>query len=130
MFEIGWSEMLLIAILAIIFIGPRDIPMAMRVAGRFMGKARLIAREFRASLDEVMRETELDELRRQVENAARPLVDDDHTLGSGAERSTPEALGADPPAAGEGAPATKPDAPAAKPEQERPRQSGQDGSIG
>lgn len=81
MFDIGWSELLLIAIIAVIFIGPKDIPVAMRALGRMMGKARAITREFQASIDEVMRESELDELRRQIEKAAEPVRLDDDTGG-------------------------------------------------
>ena len=143
MFDIGWSEMLLIAIVAIIFIGPKEIPAAMRAVGRMMGKARLITREFRATIDEVMRETELDELRRQVEKAAGP-IDDDQTIGSrpqspGAAARLPHRTDA---AEGEsgakpGAPGAKPEPPAGKPEppdespeRQPPRPGGQDGSLG
>ncbi|MGB8274151.1 MAG: Sec-independent protein translocase protein TatB [Alphaproteobacteria bacterium] len=72
MLDIGWSEMLLIAIVAIIFIGPKDLPLVMRAVGRFVGKARAVTREFRTTLDEVVRESELEELRRQVEKATLP----------------------------------------------------------
>ena len=143
MFDIGWSEMLLIAIVAIIFIGPKEIPAAMRAVGRMMGKARLITREFRATIDEVMRETELDELRRQVEKAAGP-IDADQTIGSrpqspGSEARLPHRTDA---AEGEsgakpGAPGAKPEPPAGKPEppdespeRQPPRPGGQDGSLG
>ena len=151
MFDIGWSEMLLIAIVAIIFIGPKEIPAAMRAVGRVMGKARLITREFRATIDEVMRETELDELRRQVEKAAGPTADDDQMIGSRPESAGPEArlphrtdAGNRPPEPKPAAPEAKPEPPAAKPDaaeakpeppaespkQELPRQGGRDGPLG
>jgi sec-independent protein translocase protein TatB len=137
MFDIGWSEMLLIAIVAIIFIGPKEIPAAMRAVGRIMGKARLITREFRATIDEMMRETELDELRRQVEKAAGPMVDDEQTIasrpqGSGAEAGLPARTeaGEGTPEAKPGPPAAKPEPPAESPKQQQPRLGGQDGPVG
>jgi sec-independent protein translocase protein TatB len=74
MFDIGWTEILVIAILAIIVIGPKDLPKVLRTLGRWVRKARAVAREFQDSLDEVLRETdlkEIKELKNQVERAAR-----------------------------------------------------------
>ncbi|TNE42217.1 MAG: twin-arginine translocase subunit TatB [Alphaproteobacteria bacterium] len=65
--DIGWSEMLVIASLAIIVIGPKDLPKVMRTLGQWMGKARAMAREFQKSFDDMAREAELDDLRAQVE---------------------------------------------------------------
>lgn len=77
MFDIGWSELLLIAVLAIIFVGPKDLPKMMRTAGQYVAKVRAMAREFQSSFDELARETELDELRREVsalkDQATSPL---------------------------------------------------------
>lgn len=64
---IGGFEYLLIAILALVVIGPKDLPMLMRKAGAFVNRLRGMAAEFRASFDEMARQSELDDLRKQVE---------------------------------------------------------------
>ena len=60
-------EMLIIGALALIFIGPKDLPIMMRRVGQFVGKMRGMANEFRASFDELARQSELEELRKEVE---------------------------------------------------------------
>jgi sec-independent protein translocase protein TatB len=69
MFDFAWSELALIAVVALVVIGPKDLPRVMRTVGLWVGKARTIAREFQSSLDQMMREAELDEMRKQVEQA-------------------------------------------------------------
>jgi sec-independent protein translocase protein TatB len=69
MLDIGWSELALVALLALIVIGPKDLPAVMRGLGQWTRKARLIARDFQSSLDEMMHESELDEARKTVERA-------------------------------------------------------------
>lgn len=66
MLDIGWSEMLVIAVVAIVVIGPKDLPRTLRIVGRWIGKARAMAREFQNSLDDIVRETELDEIKKQI----------------------------------------------------------------
>jgi len=66
MFDLSWTELLLIAVVAIIFIGPKELPAALRALGRWAGKARGMAREFQNSVDDMIRESELDELRKEV----------------------------------------------------------------
>ncbi|MCU0882458.1 MAG: Sec-independent protein translocase protein TatB [Hyphomonadaceae bacterium] len=61
------SEMVLIGLLALLVVGPKDLPLLMRKAGRFMNKVRMMASEFRASFDDLARQAELDELRKEVE---------------------------------------------------------------
>ncbi len=65
--QIGFSEMLLLGILALVVVGPKDLPLMMRKFGRFTGKLRMMAFEFRQSFDELGRQAELDELRKEVE---------------------------------------------------------------
>ncbi len=65
--DIGWFELLVIASLAIIVVGPKDLPRLMRTLGQWMGKARAMAKEFQKSFDDIAREAELDELRQQVD---------------------------------------------------------------
>ena len=59
MFDIGWSELLLIGIVALIVVGPKELPGLFRTVGRFMGKARGMAREFQRSLEEAADESGL-----------------------------------------------------------------------
>lgn len=66
-FDIGWVELLVIAVVAIVVVGPKDLPRLMRIVGQWIGKARGLAREFQHSFDEMIRESELDELRKEVE---------------------------------------------------------------
>src|SRR3954462_11312203 len=65
--DIGASELLVIAVVALIVVGPKDLPMLLRKLGPFMAKLRGMASEFRASFDEMARQSELDELRKEVE---------------------------------------------------------------
>ena len=62
MFDIAPSEFLLFAFVALVVIGPKDLPKAMRVVGRFVGKARGMARHFRSGFDAMIREAELEEM--------------------------------------------------------------------
>lgn len=65
--EFGGIELLAIAALALIVIGPKDLPVVLRKLGKFVGKMRGMAQEFRASFDELARQSELEELRKEVE---------------------------------------------------------------
>ncbi len=64
---IGGFEVVVIALAALIVVGPKDLPMLMRKVGQFLGRARKMAAEFRASFDDMARQSELDDLRREVE---------------------------------------------------------------
>ena len=65
MFDIGYSELLLIAIVALVVIGPKDLPNVMRAVGKWVGKARGMARHFRSGIDTMMREAELEEMEKK-----------------------------------------------------------------
>jgi sec-independent protein translocase protein TatB len=65
--ENRFMEILIIGALALIFVGPKDLPIMMRKVGQFVGKMRGMAAEFRASFDELARQSELEELRKEVE---------------------------------------------------------------
>lgn len=69
--EVGATEYLVIAIVALIVIGPKDLPVLMRRMGQFVAKLRGMANEFRASFDEMARQSELDDLRKEVEAMRR-----------------------------------------------------------
>ncbi|HEV2545812.1 MAG TPA: Sec-independent protein translocase protein TatB [Stellaceae bacterium] len=71
MFDFAWSEIAVIAVVALVVIGPKDLPKVLRTVGTWVGKARAIAREFQSSLDQMIREAELEEVRKQVEDAAK-----------------------------------------------------------
>lgn len=62
MLDIGWSEMLMIAAVAIIVIGPKEIPRTLGTIGRWIGKARSLAREFQLNVDDMIAQSEIDEL--------------------------------------------------------------------
>ncbi|WP_174285994.1 Sec-independent protein translocase protein TatB [Sphingomonas bacterium] len=65
MFDIAPSEFLLVAFVALIVIGPKDLPKAMRIVGYWVGKARGVARQFRSGFDEMVREAELEEMEKR-----------------------------------------------------------------
>jgi sec-independent protein translocase protein TatB len=67
MFDIGWSELLLIGIVALIAIGPKELPGALRTFGQWMGKIRRMAGEFQNQFHEAMREAELADLKKEVD---------------------------------------------------------------
>jgi sec-independent protein translocase protein TatB len=68
-FDIGWPEFMVIGIVALVVIGPKDLPRAMRVAGFWLRKARTMSREFQSSIDQMIREAELDEVRDELKSA-------------------------------------------------------------
>ena len=70
MFDIGWTEILIIAVVAIIIVGPKDLPRMLRSLGRYAGQLRRTAGEFRSQFDEVIRDSELDELRSSLQDAS------------------------------------------------------------
>ena len=69
--DIGFIEMAVIAIIALLVIGPKDLPKAIRTVSAYASKARSLAREFRAGLDDIVRETELDKFKDDVEKSTR-----------------------------------------------------------
>jgi sec-independent protein translocase protein TatB len=70
MFDIGWSELLLIGVVALIAIGPKELPGALRTLGQWMGKVRRMASEFQNQFHEAMREAELADLKKEVDEMA------------------------------------------------------------
>ncbi len=65
MFDIGASELLVIVVVAILVIGPKDMPRAMRTAGRWVGKMRRVSAHFRTGIDAMIREAELEDMEKQ-----------------------------------------------------------------
>ena len=66
MFEIGWSELLVIAVVAIVVVGPKELPRMMRTFGSYMGKVRRMVGDFQRQFDEVVRESEFEEVRKAI----------------------------------------------------------------
>src|SRR3984957_2754306 len=67
MFDIGWSELVLIAVVALIAIGPKELPGVLRMVGQWMGKARKMAAEFQGQFREAMREAEMADLKQSFD---------------------------------------------------------------
>lgn len=77
MFDIGWSELVVIAVVALIAIGPKELPGVLRMVGQWMGKARKMASEFQGQFQEAMREAEMADLKKsfdEVRDAATGIT--------------------------------------------------------
>jgi sec-independent protein translocase protein TatB len=68
MFDIGWGELVVIGIVALIAIGPKELPTVLRTVGQWMGKIRRMASEFQGQFQEAMREAEFADLKKQVDS--------------------------------------------------------------
>jgi sec-independent protein translocase protein TatB len=78
MFDIfSWQHILILLGVALVVVGPKDLPRMMHMAGKWAGKARSMANEFRKSFDEMARQAELDELRKEIEDLKKnnPIAD-------------------------------------------------------
>ena len=90
MFDIGASELLLTVIVAIVVIGPKDLPLALRTAGRWIGKIRRVSGHFRTGVETMIREAELEEMEQKWrEQNARIIAE----TGAGETEATPEMTG-------------------------------------
>lgn len=69
-FDIAWPELMLIGAVALVVIGPKDLPRALKVAGFWVRKARTLSREFQNSVDQMIREAELEEVRQELKKAS------------------------------------------------------------
>ncbi len=67
MFEISWSELLILAVVTLLFVGPKELPVFLRTIGRYAGTVRRHASEFRSQFDQAMREAELDTMKEEME---------------------------------------------------------------
>jgi sec-independent protein translocase protein TatB len=151
MFDVGWSEMALVLLVALIVIGPKDLPRVARTMGQWVGKGRAMAREFQRALEDMAREAELDKVKSEIEKAGRTNVGKtientidpsgelskafdpkagDPKAGSGPASSGKRANG-DQPASADAQPAKAPSAraaPAKPPESLAPAGNGTDGA--
>jgi sec-independent protein translocase protein TatB len=116
MFDIGWSELVVIAVVALIAIGPKELPGVLRMVGQWMGKARRMAAEFQGQFQEAMREAEMADLKKsfdEVKEAATGFASGN--VMTSLEKDVGNALridDIDKPATSSDAPATSSDAPA------------------
>ncbi len=90
MFDVGFDEMLVIAVVAIVVIGPKDLPLALRAVGRWVAKIRKVSGHFRSGIETMIREAELEEMEKtwREQNAAimntPPHPSEDEALAEGA----------------------------------------------
>lgn len=73
MFDLGWTEMMLIGVVALIVVGPKELPTLFRAVGQAVGKARGMAREFSRAMEAAADETGVKEINRQINAATRPV---------------------------------------------------------
>ena len=76
MFDIGWQELFIVSILALIVVGPKDLPRALRNIMGLVRKARIMARDFQDGIDDVVREADLDDIKNQIENLSDGDIDE------------------------------------------------------
>jgi sec-independent protein translocase protein TatB len=114
MFDIGWSELLLIGVVALIAIGPKELPGALRAVGQWTGKIRRMASEFQDQFREAMREAEMADIKKDIDEAASKIHSDldpfefkDATSWKPAEPAAPLAADAAPAAEAVAVPAAE-----------------------
>jgi sec-independent protein translocase protein TatB len=73
MFDVSWSELLILAIVTLIFVGPKELPVFLGTLGRYAGMVRKQATEFKRHFDDAMREAELDQIKKDVEAMTRDV---------------------------------------------------------
>ena len=97
MFGVDSTELIIVAVFALIFIGPKELPQTMRMVGRWVGKVRGMARHFTSGIEAVIREAELEEMgRKWKEENERIMRDFPTTIEAGSSMSAAPAIGVDP----------------------------------
>lgn|SRR5512146_1513221 len=98
MFDLSWSHILIFLVVALVVVGPKDMPRLLRMVGQWVAKARGMANEFRKSFDEMARQSELDELRSEIENLRRerPLSEFENEMNQPADAAVMRPLNAPP----------------------------------
>ncbi len=66
MFDIGWPELIVLVVVAVVVVGPKDLPRLMATLGRYLGRARAMAAEFQKGFEDLARESELEDLKREI----------------------------------------------------------------
>jgi sec-independent protein translocase protein TatB len=110
MFDIGWGELVVIGVVALIAIGPKELPGVLRATGQWMGKVRRMANEFQDQFREAMREAEMDDLKKKVDEMTNTAGDFTNFDPLGSVRKDIETAVGDPPTLD-----SKPPEPAAEP---------------
>jgi sec-independent protein translocase protein TatB len=128
MFDIGWSEILVIAVVAIVVVGPKELPRMLRTFGKTMGQVRRTANDFKRQFDEALREAErevdLEDTKKQLQSIARmdPIADVkkdlDQTIRAVGSPATPAKPAPAP------APSPEPQKPASAPHEAEPLKTG------
>jgi len=110
MFDISWSHLMVVLVVAIVVIGPKDLPRVLRAVGRWSGQVKRMARDFQNQFNEALREAELDSLKKDVEDIAKidPMADVHNEMAKTnaeimTELNKPAVDPAAPPSAGEAA---------------------------
>ena len=87
MFDIGWPELFVIALITIIVVGPKELPRVLRTVTLWIRKVRAMARDFQDGIDDLAREADLDDMRKEIEGSADLDLDDDigKTIDPGGE---------------------------------------------
>lgn len=115
LFDLSMTELMLIGVVALVVIGPKDLPKALRIAGFWVKKARTLSREFQSSVEQMIREAELDEVRQElkktteldIEKEFRNTIDPTGSLAEGLRPpELPKFSGTDVPTTPEPAPET------------------------
>ena len=100
MFDFGWSELLVVAVVAVIVVGPRELPRLMRTIGQYVGKAKSMASELQSQFNDMAHQSELDEIRKSVNDlkddnplkAFEDSLNDVATQGEGFNTSLNESM--------------------------------------
>jgi sec-independent protein translocase protein TatB len=79
MLDLGWSELLIIGVVALIVVGPKDLPKMLRTLGQYAGRAKSIAREFQRSMDDAARQADIEELH-EVKKGLDDMRDAQHKM--------------------------------------------------
>ncbi|WP_333815743.1 Sec-independent protein translocase protein TatB [Tabrizicola sp.] len=86
MFDIGWMELMVIGVVALIVVGPKDMPEMFRQLGRFMAKIRAMGREFSRAMEQAAKESGVDEVRRDLKTVTNPVSTGMQSLKSAADK--------------------------------------------
>lgn len=84
MFDIGWQEIIILMLIALIVVGPKDLPRIVKTAGQWMGKARGYARDFQRSIEEAADATEIDAIKKEIDETKRELSEARRDVNGGA----------------------------------------------
>jgi sec-independent protein translocase protein TatB len=108
-FDIGWTEIALIGGVALIAIGPKELPGALRTAGQWVGKARRLAQDFQSQFQEALREADIAEMKKQFDDAANAAAASPSNLLGSTVKDVKDSLALDVP---DGSAPTRPADPA------------------